>query len=177
MAWRRPVDKPLSEPMMVSFLTHICVNQPNELTHWDLVTSYGCRGSRSTLVQVYADDGSVPNQFMNHYWFIGPLSTNLIETWIKMTSLQNAQASAARFRDVWIHVFAYRTKMSDLILLIRIMGKPAYFRLIKTTVNDFNDAMTFHMHRAIDMAFIYVTRRHLWSISLTLFNFNPNMDK
>ena len=25
MAWRRPVDKPLSEPMMVSLLTHICV--------------------------------------------------------------------------------------------------------------------------------------------------------
>ena len=25
MAWRRPGDKPLSEPMMVSLLTHICV--------------------------------------------------------------------------------------------------------------------------------------------------------
>ena len=24
MAWRRPADKPLSEPMMVSLLTHIC---------------------------------------------------------------------------------------------------------------------------------------------------------
>ena len=28
MAWRRPGDKPLSEPMMVSFLTHICVTRP-----------------------------------------------------------------------------------------------------------------------------------------------------
>ena len=28
MAWRRPGDKPLSEPMMVSLLTHICVTQP-----------------------------------------------------------------------------------------------------------------------------------------------------
>ena len=27
MAWRRPGDKPLSESMMVSFLTHICVTQ------------------------------------------------------------------------------------------------------------------------------------------------------
>ena len=25
MAWRRPGDKPLSEPMMISLLTHICV--------------------------------------------------------------------------------------------------------------------------------------------------------
>ena len=28
MAWGRPGDKPLSEPMMVSLLTHICVNRP-----------------------------------------------------------------------------------------------------------------------------------------------------
>ena len=28
MAWRRPGDKPLSEPMMVSWTTHICVTRP-----------------------------------------------------------------------------------------------------------------------------------------------------
>ena len=28
MAWRRPGDKPLSEPMMVSLLKHICVTRP-----------------------------------------------------------------------------------------------------------------------------------------------------
>ena len=28
MAWRRPGDTPLSEPMMVSLLTHICVTRP-----------------------------------------------------------------------------------------------------------------------------------------------------
>ena len=28
MAWRRSDDKPLSEPMMVSLLTHICVTRP-----------------------------------------------------------------------------------------------------------------------------------------------------
>ena len=28
MAWRRPGDKPLSEPMMVSLLTHICTTRP-----------------------------------------------------------------------------------------------------------------------------------------------------
>ena len=28
MAWRRPGDKPLSESMLVSLLTHICVTQP-----------------------------------------------------------------------------------------------------------------------------------------------------
>ena len=28
MAWRRPGDKPLSEPMMVRIPTHICVTRP-----------------------------------------------------------------------------------------------------------------------------------------------------
>ena len=28
MAWRRPGDKPLSEPIMVSLLTHICITRP-----------------------------------------------------------------------------------------------------------------------------------------------------
>ena len=28
MAWRRPGDEPLSEPMMVSLLAHICVTRP-----------------------------------------------------------------------------------------------------------------------------------------------------
>ena len=31
LAWRRPGDKPLSEPMMVSLLTHICVTRPQWL--------------------------------------------------------------------------------------------------------------------------------------------------
>ena len=28
MAWRRPGDKPLSEPVLVCLLTHICVTRP-----------------------------------------------------------------------------------------------------------------------------------------------------
>ena len=37
MAWRRPGDKPLSEPMMVRLLTHICVTRPqrvNQTSHY-----------------------------------------------------------------------------------------------------------------------------------------------
>ena len=31
MAWRRPGDKPLSEPRVVSLLTHICVTRPQSV--------------------------------------------------------------------------------------------------------------------------------------------------
>ena len=34
MAWRRPGDKPLSEPMMIISLTHICVARPQWVKHW-----------------------------------------------------------------------------------------------------------------------------------------------
>ena len=34
MAWRRSGDKPLSEPMMVSLLTHICVIRPQWVKQW-----------------------------------------------------------------------------------------------------------------------------------------------
>ena len=33
MAWRRLGDKPLSEPMMVRLLTHICVTRPQWVNH------------------------------------------------------------------------------------------------------------------------------------------------
>ena len=40
MAWRRSGDKPLSEPMMVSLLTHICVTRPQWAN--DLFTKNTC---------------------------------------------------------------------------------------------------------------------------------------
>ena len=36
MAWRRPGDKPLSEPMMVNLPTHICVTRPQWVNNHSL---------------------------------------------------------------------------------------------------------------------------------------------
>ena len=36
MAWRRPGDKPLSEPMMVRLPTHICVTRPQWVSRRDV---------------------------------------------------------------------------------------------------------------------------------------------
>ena len=49
MAWRRPGDKPLSEPMMVSLLTHICVTRPQWVKVWDVI-SHPCLNVSSRLV-------------------------------------------------------------------------------------------------------------------------------
>ena len=39
MAWRRSVDKPLSEPMMVSLMTHICVTRSQWVNYMNLKMS------------------------------------------------------------------------------------------------------------------------------------------
>ena len=64
MAWHRPGDKPLSEPMMVSLLTDVCVSRPQwvkdnwqriEATHaYDLLSWYFCRSiSERTFAHNY----------------------------------------------------------------------------------------------------------------------------
>ena len=48
MAWRRPGDKPLSEPMMVSLMTRICVTQP-QWVNWVTATHWLSRSPRFLL--------------------------------------------------------------------------------------------------------------------------------
>ena len=45
MAWRRPGDKPLSEPMMASLPTHICVTRPQ----WVNIMTFDCLFSYNQL--------------------------------------------------------------------------------------------------------------------------------
>ena len=44
MAWRRPGDKPLSEAMMVSLLTHICVTWPQWVKYLIKLTRFASHG-------------------------------------------------------------------------------------------------------------------------------------
>ena len=50
MAWRRPGDKPLSEPMLVKRLTHICVTRPQWVNILLMLTWVNCcRNSQITV--------------------------------------------------------------------------------------------------------------------------------
>ena len=56
MAWRRPGDKPLSEPMMVSLTTHICVTRPQWVKRVRLAFShlqYQTHAEFSLLTSLY----------------------------------------------------------------------------------------------------------------------------
>ena len=80
MAWRRPGDKPLSEPMMVWLLTHMCATRPqwvNELIDYILTFEarycfHECNLLRLSpnLVGMYLGARSRPSSFMGvlaHY--------------------------------------------------------------------------------------------------------------
>ena len=54
MVWRRPGDKPLSEPMMVSLLMHICITQPQWVNLSPPSAAYMRQWIGSALVQIMA---------------------------------------------------------------------------------------------------------------------------
>ena len=57
MAWRRSGDKPLSEPMMVSLLTHICVTRPQWVLIDHSITNYNFQTTRTSFgVDDYKSD-------------------------------------------------------------------------------------------------------------------------
>ena len=70
MAWRRPGDKPLSEPVMVSLLTHICVTRPqwvNRLSAvsavkglWNSLSVHPCIATHHHHHQLCMDRESTP---------------------------------------------------------------------------------------------------------------------
>ena len=49
MAWRRSGDKPLSEPMMVSLVTHICVTRPQWVNANKFGAIYSLTSNKSAL--------------------------------------------------------------------------------------------------------------------------------
>ena len=58
MAWRRPGDKPLSEPMVVSLLTHICATRPQWVNRMRCGDAY--MPQRICTVIVLASNGDKP---------------------------------------------------------------------------------------------------------------------
>ena len=54
MAWRRPGDKPLSEPMMVSLLTHICVTRPQWVNTLSCLKTASCPICKLALITVHS---------------------------------------------------------------------------------------------------------------------------
>ena len=68
MAWRRPGDKPLSELMMVSLLTHICVARPQ----WVNINNVDLASKRFCAIHMRAYQYEM--QSLNYFWKLRPLN-------------------------------------------------------------------------------------------------------
>ena len=73
MAWRRSGDKPLSEPMMVSLLTHICVIRPQWVKTWpDNASFSSCSIENWWYYRKNLLERSVSSHCL-HQWYTTPL--------------------------------------------------------------------------------------------------------
>ena len=52
MAWRRSDDKPLSEPMMASSLTHVCVTRPQRVKDVTILVNWIMSNDRASLPRI-----------------------------------------------------------------------------------------------------------------------------
>ena len=89
MAWRRPGDKPLSEPLMVSLPTHICVTRPQWVNKPSLVQIT----SRRLFI-----DKSLYEKMSDHY---GDVTMGTITS--KITSLTIVYSTVYSDADQRIH--------------------------------------------------------------------------
>ena len=75
MAWRRSGDNPLSEPMMISLPTHICVTRPHWVNDWTEnlpchIENFLCRfGFYFSSWQIRVDYSTILSEFLHgsHY--------------------------------------------------------------------------------------------------------------
>ena len=91
MAWNRPDEKPLSEPMMVSLLTHICATRPqwvNSLCHSDSI--WLCISLSVNFVQVMAWCLTPPSHYLNQCQLpsMSSCGIHLRSIWREMLQLQ-----------------------------------------------------------------------------------------
>ena len=86
MAWRRSGDKPLSETMMISLPTHICVIRPQWVNAFPSSAAYMRQWTRSAWFQIMARRLFRRQSIIwtkTDVLSIGPLGTNFSEIWIK----------------------------------------------------------------------------------------------
>ena len=113
MAWRRPGDKPLSAPTMVSLLTHICVTRP-QWVNWSppsaayMSVNWVSNCSDNGLSQVRRQAIPWTNADLLPF---EPLGTNFSEIWIEILKfsfkkmclkMPSAKMSAILSKGKWV---------------------------------------------------------------------------
>ena len=77
MAWRRPGDKPLPEPMVVSLPMHICIDRPQWVNGLNRLQWFACLSWQGSRLRVSCHGNNIPPgapqiEHSLAYWYQGP---------------------------------------------------------------------------------------------------------
>ena len=98
MAWRRPGDKPLSEPMMVNLLTHICVTR-HQCVNSLAPGSCGCKFSNSYQRKI---SSTLPSGECHKTWLM--ITIGSINGLVPSGNKPLSEAMVTKFYDaIWQH--------------------------------------------------------------------------
>ena len=113
MAWCRPGNKPLSEPMMVSLLTHICVTRPQ----WVKIPNLFIFNLLNILLQAW---------FYTKCIITPLLQNNLYQSWYN----NFACGVSPRFKHILAEYVQYPTGFPDYVF-IRLQGTHKFFENVQ----------------------------------------------
>ena len=132
MAWRRPGDKSLSEPMMVSLLTHICVVRPQWV---GIETTPGsCFGARMWFCQFVCIPIVIMGQSLHDVIKLSDTSKRMkpikIKTTIHLTQLCNDSTVHTNilYKTIWLRIILFiifKGPVENSQVLTTICGEPA----------------------------------------------------
>ena len=72
MAWRRTGNKPLSDPMVISLLTHICVTRTQWVKQWLLAQSFDKENMRMLCHEIFTNSPFMLTALYGHIPYTWP---------------------------------------------------------------------------------------------------------
>ena len=109
MAWRRPGDKPLSEPMVVILLTHICVTRPQWVNYLQ----------QRSVTHVFAELSSCPGYFREPHWKsmgLPEISRTTFDGYILLSSFHDGEYIDSLMQDSIANTLAWcKTAVTPLL--------------------------------------------------------------
>ena len=140
MAWRRPGDKPLSEPMMVNLLTHIGVTRPQ----WAKWVAMQQSGHTQGVLECTKNS--------QKYFSLSVIMINVVKVNSKAVILALVEAHVS-FLDMWCH------KETQIWVNIR-----SYNGSLPEGTKPLSDAMsTYHQHCSVAFNWERFHKKYSWA--------------
>ena len=129
MAWRRPDDKPLSELMMVSLLTHICVTRPQWVKSgacWFIDWNYIC--VRFLRAAIGLDNCYAWYRCQDNIWISDSLDMRVL--WLRCVNTLRPRQNGRHFADAILkHIFLNENIWIPIKISLKFVPKGSIYKI------------------------------------------------